>query len=97
AALFPLFPYTTLFRSSSEIPVPFLRIDFLRGEDGLIFGEFTPKPGNYDEFDERTDQLLGDYFLDAEARLVDDLLNGKQFGAYKELSNLTNLTKSMKI
>ena len=84
-------------RISSEIPVPFLRIDFLRGEDGLIFGEFTPKPGNYDEFDERTDQLLGDYFLDAEARLVDDLLNGKQFGAYKELSNLTNLTKSMKI
>lgn len=71
-------------KMSSEIPAPFLRIDFLRGEDGLIFGEFTPKPGNYDEFNERTDQQLGDYFLDAEARLVDDLLQGKQFQAYKQ-------------
>lgn len=69
---------------SSEIPVPFLRIDFLRGEDGVVFGEFTPKPGNYDEFDQRTDQLLGDYFLEAEARLVEDLLQGKEFRAYKE-------------
>lgn len=76
---------------SSEIPVPFLRIDFLRGEEGLVFGEFTPKPGNYDEFDERTDQLLGDYFLDAEARLVEDLLQGKEFRAYKELVNQSKI------
>lgn len=69
---------------SSEIPAPFLRIDFLRGEDGLVFGEFTPKPGNYEEFDQPTDQQLGDYFLDAEARLVDDLLQGKQFQQYKQ-------------
>lgn len=75
---------TMVEKISSEIPVPFLRIDFLRGEDGLIFGEFTPKPGNYDEFDQQTDQWLGDYFLDAEARLIDDLLQGKSFHAYKQ-------------
>ena len=79
---------------SSEIPVPFLRIDFLRGEDGLVFGEFTPKPGNYDEFDQVTDQLLGDYFLDAEARLVDDLLQGKTFKTYKQHVQQTNLMET---
>lgn len=69
---------------SGEIPAPFLRIDFLRGEETLIFGEFTPKPGNYEEFNQSTDQLLGDYFLDAEARLVNDLLEGKQFHSYQK-------------
>lgn len=76
---------------SSEIPVPFIRIDFLLGEEGLVFGEFTPKPGNYDEFNQETDQFLGDYFLDAEARLVDDLLQGKQFLAYKEYVEQGNI------
>lgn len=79
---------------SSEVPVPFLRIDFLRGENGLVFGEFTPKPGNYDEFDQPTDQLLGDYFLDAEARLIDDLLQGKAFHAYKELVQQTDMMET---
>lgn len=69
---------------SSHIPAPFIRIDFLRSENGLVFGEFTPKPGNYDEFDEPTDRWLGDYFLDAQGRLMNDLLKGKQFTAYEE-------------
>lgn len=71
-------------RLSKEIPTPFIRIDFLRGEDGLVFGELTPKPGNYDEFDDETDRALGDYFLEAEAKLVNDLMNGKQFEQYKQ-------------
>ena len=70
---------------SAEIPAPFIRIDFLRSDTGLVFGEFTPKPGNYDEFDEQTDQWLGDYFLDAQGRLTDDLLNGKDFKHFKKL------------
>lgn len=69
---------------SEKIPAPFIRIDFLRSEDGLVFGEFTPKPGNYDEFDEATDKWLGDYFLEAQGRLSDDLLNGKDFTEYKD-------------
>jgi len=69
---------------SAKIPAPFIRIDFLKGEDGLVFGEFTPKPGNYDEFDEKTDKWLGDYFIDAQGRLINDLLDGKQFVEYQE-------------
>ncbi|SDZ55555.1 TupA-like ATPgrasp [Evansella caseinilytica] len=68
---------------SSEIPAPFIRIDFLKTNSGVVFGEFTPKPGNYDEFNKQTDNWLGDCFLDAELRLAEDLLNGKQFFHYK--------------
>lgn len=72
---------------SEKIPAPFIRIDFLRSDSGLVFGEFTAKPGNYDEFDEATDQWLGDYFLEAEGRLTNDLLNDKEFVEYKEFLN----------
>lgn len=64
---------------SKEIPAPFIRIDFLRSEDGLVFGEFTPKPGNYDEFDTETDQWMGDMYLEAEGRLFLDLMEQKTF------------------
>ena len=70
---------------SSEIPTPFIRIDFLNTKDGLVFGEFTPKPGNYDEIDAKTDEWLGEYFLDAENRLLHDLLHGKEFRQFKNL------------
>nr|WP_306798564.1 ATP-grasp fold amidoligase family protein [Oceanobacillus saliphilus] len=70
---------------SAEIPAPFIRIDFLRSDEGLVFGEFTPKPGNYDEFDTETDKWLGDYFIEAQGRLEIDLLNGKQFTHYTKL------------
>lgn len=71
-------------KMSLKIPAPFIRIDFLRSSDGLVFGEFTPKPGNYDEFDDVTDQKLGDYYIEAEGRLTKDLLNGKPFNEYKQ-------------
>ncbi|MEN2466405.1 ATP-grasp fold amidoligase family protein [Ornithinibacillus hominis] len=70
---------------SQLIPAPFIRIDFLRSDKGLVFGEFTPKPGNYDEFDEATDKWLGDYFNEAEGRLINDLLNGKEFSYFNEM------------
>lgn len=69
---------------SSAIPAPFMRIDFLQEESELVFGEFTPKPGNYDDFDQKTDAWLGDYFVDAEGRLIQDLLNGKTFPEYNK-------------
>ncbi|MFA9458534.1 ATP-grasp fold amidoligase family protein [Halalkalibacter sp. AB-rgal2] len=68
---------------SSEIPAPFIRVDFLKSENELIFGEFTPKPGNYDQFNIQTDQWLGDCYLEAEQRLINDLLDRKKFQAYK--------------
>lgn len=69
---------------SSKIPAPFIRIDFLRSGNELVFGEFTAKPGNYDEFNDEIDRLLGDYYLAAEARLTNDLLTGKQFPEFTE-------------
>lgn len=72
---------------SKEIPAPFIRIDFLRSADGLVFGEFTPKPGNYDEFDTETDQWMGDLFLEAEGRLLNDLLKQRPFNSYRGLES----------
>jgi hypothetical protein len=71
---------------SLKIPAPFIRIDFLRSDNGLVFGEFTPKPGNYDDFDEKTDKWLGDYFLEAQGRLNNDLLYGKDFSAFQQFA-----------
>jgi hypothetical protein len=71
-------------RVSLEIPAPFMRIDFLSGRDGMYFGEFTPRPGGFDKFDKPSDRRLGHLFLEAEARLAEDLLHGKGFEAFKE-------------
>ncbi len=57
---------------SAMVPAPFVRIDLLKGAERLYFGEFTPRPGGYHLFNKRTDRLLGDLFLDAEARLNAD-------------------------
>jgi hypothetical protein len=69
-------------RVSLEIPAPFVRIDFLNGRDGMYFGEFTPRPGGFDKFDKPSDRRLGHLFLEAEARLTEDLLHGKGFEAF---------------
>lgn len=70
---------------SREIPAPFCRIDFLLTEEGPVFGEFTPKPGNYDYFNEATDTDLGEAFLEAEERLFQDIWSGKQFEKWRNL------------
>ncbi|WP_018930751.1 ATP-grasp fold amidoligase family protein [Gracilibacillus lacisalsi] len=70
---------------SKEIPAPFIRIDFLKTENELVFGEFTPKPGNFDEFDQVTDSWLGEYFEEAETRLFQDLMDRKTFQYYDEM------------
>lgn len=72
-------------RISLAIPAPFIRIDFLKSFDGLVFGEFTGHPGSYEQFNRKTDRLLGEFFVSAEARIVNDLLNGKTFDAFQAL------------
>src|SRR5690606_29992026 len=67
---------------SGAVPAPFLRIDFLRSATGLVFGEFTPRPGGYDQFNDETDERLGRAFSLAEGRLVADLLRGKRFDEF---------------
>ena len=69
-------------RISAAIPAPFIRIDFLRSPNGLVFGEFTPRPGSFARFLPEVDQRLGDLFLEAEARLQQDLLDGKSFRTF---------------
>ena len=69
-------------RIGAEIPAPFIRIDFLRSAtaaEGMMFCEFTPRPGNFHRFGADVDRQLGEAFLDADARLARDLLAGKRF------------------
>ena len=73
---------------SRSIPHPFMRIDMLKGEDELVFGEFTPRPGSFDEFNSKWDRLLGEAWVRAESRLLEDLLRGKRFGAFLDSTNL---------
>lgn len=71
-------------RISSASPMPFLRVDFLLGADGPVLGEITPHPGGIyaGDADDLMDRRLGELFLDADARLTVDLLNGKSFSDY---------------
>jgi len=71
-------------RISSSSPLPFLRVDFLIGDDGPVLGEITPHPGGIYAGDasDQLDRVLGKMFLEADARLTIDLLRGKDFGMY---------------
>ncbi|UQN28086.1 ATP-grasp fold amidoligase family protein [Brachybacterium kimchii] len=69
---------------SINTPVPFLRIDLLAGVNGCFLGEITPHPGDTYAGDlrDQADREFGEMFLEAEARLLIDLLEGKSFSSY---------------
>lgn len=71
-------------RISSNTPVPFLRVDFIESNGQLVLGEITPHPGGTysGQLHDYIDQELGEHFLDAEARLFVDLLEGRSFETY---------------
>ena len=71
-------------RISREIPAPFVRIDFLKTDDRMLFCEFTPRPGQYGFYKTEFDAYMGHMYLAAEARLQKDLFEGKTFSMYKE-------------
>jgi hypothetical protein len=73
-------------RISLAVPAPFLRIDLLSSETGPVVGEFTPRPGVIHMFNKDLDRGMGDYILEAQARLEQDFLNGKQFRKWKRFS-----------
>lgn len=73
---------------SEAIPHPFMRIDMLHGNDGLVFGEFTPRPGDFDEFNGYWDRLMGEAWTRAESRLLKDVLSGKKFDHYLDATQL---------
>ncbi|RUO71744.1 ATP-grasp fold amidoligase family protein [Idiomarina ramblicola] len=70
---------------SEQIPAAFMRIDFLRSNNQFVFGEFTPRPGQYNAFNTDFDRYLGECYLEAEARLQQDLINGKSFNSFKKV------------
>ncbi|WP_129665198.1 ATP-grasp fold amidoligase family protein [Phytoactinopolyspora endophytica] len=73
---------------SAAIPHPFMRIDTLRASpDDLVIGEFTPRPGQFEQFDESTDRLLAEAWVRAERRLLDDALGGKSFSSFEEATS----------
>jgi hypothetical protein len=69
-------------RISREIPFPFMRIDMLNGGDEIVFGEFTPRPGHFEQFNDYWDRRMGEAWAVAESRITEDLLAGKQFTAF---------------
>jgi hypothetical protein len=74
---------------SLNIPSPFMRIDFHSTGSELVFCEFTPRPGGAWLYSKKVDQLLGDSYLAAEGRLLNDLLAGKKFEAFNNLRSLS--------
>lgn len=71
---------------STEIPAPFVRIDFLQVNNEIYLGEFTPRPGNFSAFNNEWDKKLGDLFQASMVRLVADFGAGKQFEKYNTLN-----------
>lgn len=75
-------------RVSAEVPCPFIRVDFLKtaanGSAGMVFGEFAPAPGGYETFNDAMDLALGKLWAEAETRLFDSLMGGKDFAAFRQ-------------
>ena len=70
-----------------QIPAPYMRIDFLKGHDGICFTEFCFAPGGFGQFDAESDLRPGGLYLRAEIRLQNDLPGGKAFDHFARLDN----------
>lgn len=60
---------------SALIKRPFIRIDLFESNRGPLLGEFTPAPGPPEVFAPEIDQMLGEFWEDAEAREFADSIN----------------------
>lgn len=61
-------------RISKSIATPFMRIDFIKAKDKFVFGEFTPRPGQFSSFNREFDRYLGECYLSAESRLFKSIV-----------------------
>ena len=73
---------------SSSIPVPFMRLDFLLSDHGLVFCEMSSAPGDAHDLTSVQDQRLGRMYHEAEIRLLNDLLDGKRFKNFERFQIL---------
>lgn len=80
-------------------PVPYLRVDFLANESEFYLGEITPHPGgNYaGEMFDAADKELGSLYINAEARLFADLLDGKSFDEFFAVYSTNNKPSSGRV
>jgi hypothetical protein len=65
-----------------NIPSPFVRVDLIVKEGKFWVGEITAHPGGFEDFNKEWDFRLGKEFIEARARLSEDLLSGKDFSSY---------------
>ena len=72
-------------QASLHIPTPFVRIDMLKGHDGLVFGEVQFITGNFQEYNDEYDRKMGEAYRIAEQNIIKDLLKGKEFEAFNSL------------
>jgi hypothetical protein len=61
---------------SLAIPRPFIRVDLYDIDGRIVFGELTPRPGHLMDYGPEQDERLGHLWERAQARVLDDLLNG---------------------
>ena len=77
---------------SLQIPAPFLRIDYLLGEDKLYFVEFSTFQGKgiptLERLNPKYDKLFGTMYMQAEMRIVNDLLAGKKFDIINKFNKI---------
>lgn len=72
---------------SAQIPVPFMRIDFLNAQPEMAFVELSSAPGMSHSWNDAYDRLMGKHYNEAEIRLVNDLVGGKQFEGFQEFAH----------
>ena len=72
------------YEMSKMVPAPYMRFDMLKGKDELVFCEATFYPGNFHAFNEEWDYKLGEAYIKAKGRILEDLLNGKDFKEFKK-------------
>jgi len=55
---------------SARLPIPFIRVDCYDTTRGVVVGELTPYPGNFDSFSDAWDERLGRCYEIAESSLL---------------------------
>lgn len=63
-------------RLSLGIPRAHVRVDMYDIDGRVVFGEFTPRPGNPMDYEPVLDEAIGHYWERAHARVLNDLLDG---------------------
>ena len=63
-------------RLSLGIPRAHVRVDMYDIDGRMVFGEFTPRPGNPMDYEPGLDEAIGHIWERAQARVLNDLLDG---------------------